>query len=240
MNIKDTKIVISPPFGHYLHFDWATPIRGTFTLKQREGIIKNALSTVRYSFKHGGWVNRMGLVNKGLVNVVPFNKNHIYSVAGLNSDEWERLYDFIDSDVSLELNLSCPNKEYKISDLMLQKFGEKFDVCVKVPSTDYKETIKIVNRCLYFGITQFHVGNSVRVKEGGLSGRKIQEVSLKVIDKLKTEAINPFVIAGGGIYSQKDVYLYSKVGANAFSLATIFITRPWNVPSIVKFIKEEL
>ena len=54
-------LFISPPFGNYFFLPYTTPIRGSFTLEPRKGLLKQILKTLRYSWKHKGWVNKINL-----------------------------------------------------------------------------------------------------------------------------------------------------------------------------------
>lgn len=235
MNLKQIKCVISPPFGYYIKFlSWATPIRGTFTINKRKGIIKNALKTFRYSLKRNGWINKMGLVNKGIESQIPFNPTHIYSITAFSAEDWQKLFEIIPAGIVLEINLSCPNSdEINISRGMLQRFTEKYNVIVKVSSNNFYETLDQVNFAQSCRVRNFHVGNTVKVPEGGLSGKKIQKVSLQIIKFIRRNIPDAIIIGGGGIYSKDDVIAYRNAGANIFSLATIWMM-PWKVCEVKK------
>ena len=75
-------LFISPPFGNYIHLNNATSIKGSFTLHPRPGLLMQILKTLRYSYTYGGWVNKIGLRNKGIewaINKYK-NTNHIVSI----------------------------------------------------------------------------------------------------------------------------------------------------------------
>jgi len=57
---------ISPPFGSYIEIPNITSIKGSFTLYAREGLFRQILYTLRYVPKYKGWVNKIGLRNKGI------------------------------------------------------------------------------------------------------------------------------------------------------------------------------
>ena len=59
-------IFISPPFGNYLRISNTIPIRGSFTVEPRPGLIMQILKTLRYSVEKQAWINKIGLRNKGL------------------------------------------------------------------------------------------------------------------------------------------------------------------------------
>ena len=59
-------LFISPPFGNYISLPHTMSIKGSYTLKPRPGLFQQILKTFRYSFHYKGWVNKIGLRNKGL------------------------------------------------------------------------------------------------------------------------------------------------------------------------------
>lgn len=49
MNSNLKRIIISPPFGTYLNFDWATSVKGTWTAFPRPGNrVLRAIRTMRH------------------------------------------------------------------------------------------------------------------------------------------------------------------------------------------------
>ena len=59
-------LFISPPFGNYINLPFTTSIHGSFTNEPRDGLLKQILKTLRYSFENKGWINKIGLRNKGI------------------------------------------------------------------------------------------------------------------------------------------------------------------------------
>ncbi len=57
---------INPPFSNYIQLPYITPIKGSYTLEPRNGLFMQVLKTLHYSFQHHGWVNKIGLRNKGI------------------------------------------------------------------------------------------------------------------------------------------------------------------------------
>ena len=57
---------VGPPFGNYINLPYITPIKGSFTLEPRSGLIKQIIKTLRYDFIYKDWINKMGLRNKGI------------------------------------------------------------------------------------------------------------------------------------------------------------------------------
>ena len=59
-------LFISPPFGNYICLPHTKSIKGSYTLKPRDGLILQILKTLRFLFDKNGWINKIGLRNKGL------------------------------------------------------------------------------------------------------------------------------------------------------------------------------
>ena len=59
-------LFISPPFGNYIEISNCISIKGSFTLESRDGLYSQILKTLRYSFEYNGWINKIGLRNKGI------------------------------------------------------------------------------------------------------------------------------------------------------------------------------
>ena len=105
---------ISPPFGNYLSLPNTMSITGSYTLDERGGLFTQIIKTFRYSFEHGGWINQIGLRNKGIDYAIKnYNKNNITSIAILKEDEIPKILKKIPDDMNIELNVSCPNTDKK-------------------------------------------------------------------------------------------------------------------------------
>ena len=59
-------LFISPPFGNYINLPFTKSIKGTFTLEERPGLFLQVFKTLRYSKNRNGWINKIGLRNKGI------------------------------------------------------------------------------------------------------------------------------------------------------------------------------
>ena len=68
-------LFISPPFGNYLNLPNTKPIKGSFTLEPRPGLINQIAKTLYFSKKDNGWVNKIGLRNKGIDFAIDKYKN---------------------------------------------------------------------------------------------------------------------------------------------------------------------
>ncbi|KKN46804.1 hypothetical protein LCGC14_0669330 [marine sediment metagenome] len=229
---KPKRIIISPPFGNYLNFDWATSVSGTFTLEKRSGLIKQTIKTIRPV--ENGWVNRIGFRNKGLRNVRTFTNDRIYSCTDISCRrDWKEMLDILPKSIMVEINLGCPNvrRSYITSDILLE-CNARFDfVSVKIPPT--KEALRYIGFARDNGVRTVHLCNTIPTERGGESGKRLKELTLPLIEETKKRFPELTVIGGGGIYEPQDVIDYHNAGADYFSLATIFFT-PWKVKKVKK------
>ena len=107
-------LFISPPFGNYIHLHKTTPITGSFTLEPRTGLFMQIIKTLRYSFEHKGWINKIGLRNKGLDWALKnIAEDKIISIAILHNDEIPKIIEKLPENRDIEINVSCPNAEKK-------------------------------------------------------------------------------------------------------------------------------
>jgi dihydroorotate dehydrogenase len=140
------------------------------------------------------------------------------------------MLEFINSDIALELNLSCPNvSNSEITDVELSLFVKKFPTLqVKVVPTSHPD----IERFKDLGIKTIHMSNTIPTAKGGISGRQLKETNLPLVEHAANRGL--IVIAGGGIYSAQDVEDYRNAGADHFSISTAFFSRPYNIPQIYK------
>ena len=231
------KFLISPPFGNYLQTNWATSVQGTFTLEERPGLAKQVLKTVRPV--KGGWRNQIGFRNKGIKNAT-FKPNTLISVAGLTGeDDWLEILDTIPEHCMVELNDGCPNvDDYRITFDVIRAYVDKFPLVVLKMKPDEFSPLRGTNIHNGTGINHIHLSNTLPTEKGGISGRQLKEVNLPLVRELRDRADDKLkIIAGGGIYSAKDLIDYKEAGADYFSLSTVWLT-PWKILKIVSASKE--
>jgi len=228
------RFIISAPFGNYITHRKCTSICGTFTLHRRGNVLTRlyrVLKTIRPV--KNGWVNSIGLQNSGIDSVTKFRREKIYSITAITQDEWDILASVVPSYVMVELNLSCPNIKEKlvISDHQVRAYLKKFPIVIfkLSPTIDISNQI---DRLINLGAEYLHIANTLSVPKGGESGQRLKEFSLETIAKVRIKYPNVKIVGGGGIYSSRDVRLYKKVGANYFSLATIWL-KPWKATSLL-------
>jgi len=223
---------------------WSAFTTKTITLKPREGNSPPRIFELEY-----GIVNRIGLENCGLDSFVEFHLPKlrkikvpfIVSIYGNTLKEWEILVDrLIENNIrTIELNLSCPNLKGKI-------LQENFNMCIKIVKSLSKKkvclipklnaihrTLELVEKFKNLGINSIICSNTIpasfiynnKIYDGGLSGKCLKPVVLKVVKDIKNN-FDIEVGACGGIYSRDDVLDYKKAGADVFVLGSVLFKEP--------------
>lgn len=213
---------ISPPFGNYISLPYTKSISGSFTLERRDGLYAQIIKTLHYSYEHGGWVNKIGLRNKGLDWAIKNVKNdEILSIAILHPTEIDQILQKLPENRDIEINISCPNAEKKMVSTGISKFiNPTREWCIlKVSPTMKNEDLKN-----YYdqGFRQFHCCNTLPVKDGGLSGKTLIPYTSEKTEYIKAHLPNSIVIAGGGVDDIEIANKYERKGADHFSASTIF------------------
>ncbi len=229
------RLYISPPFGNYISTPVTTSVRGSYTWHFRPGVIKQFLKTVRPI--EGGYVNRMGLRNPGIRNIL-LNSHDVFSIVGMDEKEWDYIYDYLPNTTKLEINIGCPNswgmcftKEH------LKKYVDKFpNIIMKFSPKISLDDIRSYHDS---GITQLHLSNSLPTERGGVAGAQQKEFNLPLLEKVRVLLPHSFIIAGGGIYTIEDAKDYMNVGADGYSLSTVWFN-PLKGIKLVRQIKEEI
>jgi dihydroorotate dehydrogenase len=220
-------LIIGPPFGNYLNLPNTISIKGSYTLEKRDGLFLQILKTLRYSFEKKGWINKIGLRNKGIDWAVKnYEKKHIYSIAILNSSDIPKIIEKIPKDMNVELNVSCPNAEKETVSNGLQGFiniDRKYCILKLSPLISCDSIDNFYKQ----GFRQFHCSNTIPIKEGGLSGPNVIPYTNKLITYIKHKYPNCEIIAGGGVQNYDDYINYINKGANYVSISTILFN-PYN------------
>jgi len=170
------------------------------------------------------------------------------------------------SRVGVELNISCPNTQLNPTDLVeeaiyqLKPFSglgipiilklnvlTPIEAALKISDSGLCDAISVSNTIPFgqlpekidwkgiFGSVESplkHLGG------GGLSGYPLLPVVSNWILRANREGISVPIIGGGGILEEEDVdYLYT-AGADAVSIGSVAILRPWRVNKIIKRAKK--
>lgn len=227
-------IVFSAPFGNYLGGPHITSTLGTFTLAHRAGPIKRTwrvVKTVRYSPLLGAWVNKLGLPNPGIDSALDARRRsklrgRLLSIHGFNADEWVQLCAKVgalereEGPLGIELNVSCPNVRDDLPDyaaIMRAAAATGYLVVVKIPPVSWRP---IVDTALANEVTAFHACNTLPVARGGLSGKPLTSINLRVVEELRGLAPDVTIIGGGGVTRRRDVDDYRNAGANHVAIGS--------------------
>jgi dihydroorotate dehydrogenase len=215
---------INPPLGNYLTLPHTISIKGSYTLYPRTGLLTQVLGTLRYSFAHGGWTNRIGLRNPGLDYAVKnYDGSHIVSIAICEYNEIDNILQKIPVDMNIELNVSCPNHNIiKGNDNhQLQKFiNKERKWCIIKLSPLTQPTL--IDSYYNMGFRQFHCSNTLPLgAKGGLSGPALIPYTTNLVKYLRTKD-DVTIIAGGGVRNVKIAEHYIHHGADYISASTVF------------------
>ena len=212
---------IGPPFGNYIQLPGLMPIQGSYTLEPRPGLFVQILKTLRYRFQYGGWVNKIGLRNKGIDYAIQnYSQNNITSIAILDMKEIPIIAKKIPPDMNIELNVSCPNAEKHMETEGLSAFlhpKRKWCIVKLSPTCDRRLVAKYYNE----GFRHFHCSNTVPVAEGGLSGKAVMMHNESLIPYIRKEYPDSVIIGGGGVTHWEDVQKYYDMGANHVAFSTV-------------------
>ena len=229
---------ISAPFGNYLQYinflsgKPVISVTGTFTVKPRQGRIKQILRTLRYVHTKEGWTwrNQLGLRNPGIFKgIETTSPNSVMSISSLEPNDWRILYEAVPKNMSVELNISCPNVDAHPDLTKAFAKDERKWCIVKVPPT---VTNKQIDKIVKLGYNQIHASNTVPTAKGGLSGDVIVPHTLRILEYIKSTHSHVEVIAGGGVKDKASADRYIDAGADHISLGTVCFT-PWKIKRII-------
>ena len=179
------------------------------------------LKTLRYDFYYHGWVNKIGLRNKGVdYGLKNLKDNEILSIAILDKKEIPMFLKKIPDKTNIEINISCPNAEKKMVCEGIEKFlNNKRKWCIIKLSPLCK--IDLIDNYYKLGFRQFHCSNTLPIKNGGLSGKSLIPYNKILIDYISTNYKETVIIAGGGIKNWDIIQKYKSFGAHHFSFSTV-------------------
>ena len=229
----DNKFFISAPFGNYIKPKGTIPVTGTFTLNPRGNRFWAVLKTLRYNSAQQGWVNRLGLPNPGIREGLK-KESTVISIAEIDKGDFQRLNVLIPENQSIELNLSCPNLNKKLSWESAKCFNsEKREWCIaKLSPLTTPEELKFVVE--FLGFTQLHFSNTLPTVQGGLSGPMLRGYTTELIELARSEYGNSVeIIAGGGVSDFGSVTNYLSSGANHISLGSVCFN-PFKLRKLLK------
>ena len=231
--MKTNQFFISAPFGNYIKPKGIIPVAGTFTLNARGNRFWAVLKTLRYNSAQQGWVNRLGLPNPGIREGLK-KESKVISIAEIDKGDFQRLNVLIPENQSIELNLSCPNLNKKLSWESAKCFNsEKREWCIaKLSPLTTPEELKFVVE--FLGFTQLHFSNTLPTVQGGLSGPMLRGYTTELIDLARSEYGNSVeIIAGGGVSDFGSVTNYLSNGADHVSIGSVCFN-PFKLRKLLK------
>jgi dihydroorotate dehydrogenase (NAD+) catalytic subunit len=233
-------LTVSPRDGHFTNrVDW--PVTALPALLRRyRGVLRGV---------DGGWLNAFGWCNIGLDAYLrdyfprTRDQNTIVSVGGFTVDEFTELVTRLGTEIpaggiaAVELNLSCPNVGHDFEAMLEGVLADtvpaaRHPLLIKLaPDADY---VRHARRALAAGVSGLTAINTVRALRldpatgrpwlhntyGGLSGRAIKPIGLRVVADLRAAGITAPIIATGGIRTFDDCREYFWAGADAVSLGS--------------------
>lgn len=222
-----------------------TIITKTLTLEPRKGDYRWWKPWKTVKIKKDYVINAMGLPNRGLKwwlrNV--YGRLHydtIVSVAAWHPYEARIMAEELNNCgiKAVEINLSCPNAEHADWSPVIREFLKftRHPVILKISCrNDYLSIISefcdkvaaidAINSMLFYDVA---IGQSpLEPLEGGVSGPLIAATAVEVLRTIKNNYPDLSVISGGGIYTKEDIAERFKYGADAISIGTLFLRKPW-------------
>lgn len=201
-----------------------------------------------------GWLNAIGLTNKGIEwwtqGVSPRIPTHYKIIVSIEADDEKEMGEMLEQlagqkILGVELNLSCPNTlsvNSRTTDKILtlcESAAQKthFPLIAKLSCThDYTTLISRLESCKKIEAVSI---NSVpwpvlypgkpsplaRYGGGGVSGKKIQSMTWKMVDEISR--LSKIPVIGPSVWDYDDIEKLFRIGARAISFGSLFISKPW-------------
>ncbi len=231
----------------------------TLTLHPRRGNLRWYAPWRCVRLIRGGTVNAVGLTNPGIdwwirTCYPRMRQMGLQTVVSVFPETVEEAHQFAEKlrplqIVGIELNASCPNVPHEsavahVASLASALHRAGHPLIVKVGyDQPYVEIAQAVE-----GIAEaVHAINAVpwhlvfpdkpsplqKLGGGGVSGEPIRPLVREAVANLARYTRLP-IIAGGGIYTMKDLEELWELGARAFSIGTLFLLAPWRPNQLVR------
>lgn len=233
-------LTVAPRDGHFTNrTDW--PLRELPALLRRYGTVLRGTDS--------GYLNAFGWCNVGIEAYLrdyhprTRDQNTIVSLGGFSVGEFVQLVDAVNAGVpagtiaAVEFNVSCPNVDHDFEPILDGVLADalprsRHPVVVKLsPDRDY---VSHGRRAAAAGAAALTAINTVRAlrldprtgrpllanRYGGLSGRAIKPIGLRVVSELRDAGVTLPIIATGGVRTFDDVREYLWAGADAVSLGS--------------------
>lgn len=233
-------LTVEPREGHFTtRTDWA--------LREVPGLLRRYAGVLRRT--DGGWINAFGWCNVGidayLRDYHPRTRDQrtIISLGGFSAEEFVTLVDKVNAAVpageiaAVEFNVSCHNVNFDFSAILQDVLDEavprsNHPVILKL-SADH-DYIRNARQAAAAGIAALTAINTVKAlrldprtgtpflanRYGGLSGRAIKPIALRVVSELREAGVTLPIIGTGGIRTVDDCREFFWAGADAVSLGS--------------------
>lgn len=247
--ITTRTLTLEPRDGHFTLKQKWSPLEWPALYRQYRGALRSI---------DGGWMNAFGWCNIGLQEYFEeyyprtSHLNRIISVGGFSADDFCALVDSVNEHAApgdiaaVEFNVSCHNVNFDFPAIVEEVLASaaprsKHPVILKVsPDDDYREIARIAEQRGVSAITAINTVKGLRLDPedgrpwmkngyGGMSGRCIKPIGLRVVAEL-SEVVHLPIIATAGIRSYDDCREFFWAGAHAVSLGSeVFLPRPADV-----------
>jgi dihydroorotate dehydrogenase (NAD+) catalytic subunit len=233
-------LTVEPRDGHFTtRDDWA--------LHELPGLLKRYGTVLRGT--DSGYLNAFGWCNIGidayLRDYYPRTRDQrtIISLGGFSAEEFVTLVDRVNAAVpagdiaAVEFNVSCHNVNFDFSAILQDVLDEavprsNHPVILKL-SADY-DYLRNAQQAAAAGVSALTAINTVKAlrldprtgtpwlanRYGGLSGRAVKPIALRVVSELREAGVTLPIIATGGIRTVDDCREYFWAGADAVSLGS--------------------
>ncbi len=233
-------LTVEPREGHFT-------TRDDYRLPELPGLLRRYRSVLRST--DGGWLNAFGWCNVGidayLRDYYPRTREQrvIISLGGFSAAEFVSLVDKVNAVVApgdiaaVEFNVSCHNVNFDFSTILHDVLAEavprsRHPVILKLsPDFDYLRNARQAARAGVSALTAINTVKALRLdprtgtpwlanRYGGLSGRAIKPIGLRVVAELRDAGVTLPIIASGGVRTVDDCREYFWAGADAVSLGS--------------------
>lgn len=179
-------------------------------------------------------MNKIGLRNPGidsLASKVSQGKviaaDKLLSIHGFTESDWWKLLDRCVEikPLGIELNISCPNIG-EISwpqELFTRSMQSGIPIVVKIPPVRFERIYEAASEA---GVRWLHCCNTLPVPAGGMSGKPLLPISLRVVEEIRQRAERDGIsselriIGGGGVTRPEDAMAYRAAGADVVAVGT--------------------
>ncbi len=211
----------------------------------------------------GGWVNAFGLTNRGLRWFMEQEYPHVHphnlivSITDPDPYSIPKMATKLDAIelLAVEVNMSCPNtpqwtdlqRSYDTAKIILyrMKSNMRHPLVVKIGYLNEPERENMAEICTTVGVDAVDMINTIPYgkrfpgqvsplkKGGGVSGSLITDYALDQVGWFRRNTSLP-IIGGGGVGTIEDVRIFLDAGADAVSVGSAHILRPWISTSLAK------